>query len=219
MSVLPKLMRIFRDHGYQPLTGYNSHFFQNHRDAPFTRLLSADGQLLGHAGLALQEVMFIEGLQGYVAPKGIFAIGNAYGWSSVALALIFPEAHVVAIDPLVDGIDLTNQLAASNGLALTALVGSSPDDVAATVARNLPGGIDLALIDAMHTNEAALDDFKAVQAAAHDRTVFIFHDVMTWKLEDAMFAIRDLGYTMRILTRTPSGMAIAYRVATPELDA
>jgi hypothetical protein len=42
---------------------------------------------------------------------------------------------------------------------------------------------------------------------------------MTWKLEDAMFAIRDKGYTLRILTRTPSGMAVVYRTAGAELDA
>lgn len=219
MSVLPKLLQIFREHGYQPLTGYNSYFFQNHRDAPFTRLLSGDGQLLGHAGLALQEIMFVEGMQDYFEPANVFAIGNAYGWSSVALSLIFPAARVVALDPLSDGIELTNSLAEFNGLPLTAVVGSSPDDVAGTIDRHLAGRVDLSLIDAMHTNEAVLADFKAVQPATHDRTVFVFHDVMTWKLEDAMFAIRDMGYTMRILTRTPSGMAVAYRAAGPELDA
>ena len=219
MSVLPKLMQIFRDHGYQPLTGYNSYFFQNHRYAPFTRLLSGDGQLLGHAGLALQEVMFIEGFRDYLAPKSVFAIGNAYGWSSIALSLIFPAARVAALDPLSEGIELTNSLASENGLSLTAIVGSSPNDVAGTIERHLSGRIDLALIDAMHTNEAVLADFEAVQAAAHNETVFIFHDVMTWKLEDAMFAIRDKGYTLRILTRTPSGMAVVYRTAGAELDA
>lgn len=218
MSVLPKLIQLFREHGYQPLTGYNSYFFQNHRDAPFTRLLSADGQLLGHAGLALQEVMFVEGLKDYLAPSNVFAIGNAYGWSSVALSLIFPAARVVAIDPLTEGVDLTNSLSATNGLLLTAIVASSPGDVAAVAARHLPGKVDFALIDAMHTNEAVVADFQAVQAVAHDRTVFLFHDVMTWKLEDAMFSIRDLGYTIRILTRTPSGMAIAYRTISPELE-
>lgn len=219
MSILPKLIQIFREGGHSPVTGYNSYFFQNFRDAPFTRLLAPDGSLLGHAGLALQEVMFIEGLRAYMAPKSIFAIGNAYGWSSVALSLIFPDAKVVAIDPMSEGIEMTNKLAAANRLPLTAIVGSSPEDVGPIVARDLPGKVDLALIDAMHTNEAVIADFKAVQAVSHDQTLFIFHDVMTWKLEDAIFAIRDMGYGIRFLTRTPSGMAVACRAATMELDA
>jgi predicted O-methyltransferase YrrM len=219
MSILPKLLQIFRDHGYHALTGYNSHFFQNFRDAPFTRLLSTDGQLLGHAGLALQEVMFIEGLASYIAPRNILAIGNAYGWSSVALSLIFPGARVAALDPLTEGIELTNSLAAGSTLSLTAVVGSSPEDVAGTVSRHLQGPVDLALIDAIHTNEAVVADFKAVEAVAYPSTVFIFHDVMTWKLEEALFAIRDMGYRMRILTRTPSGMAVVCKTATADLDA
>lgn len=219
MSILPKLLQMYRDHGYHPLTGYNSHFFQNYRDAPFTRLLSADGQLLGHAGLALQEVMFVEGMRDYVAPRNILAIGNAYGWSSVALSLIFPQARIVAIDPLAEGIELTNSLAVANGLPLTAIVASSPGDVAPVVRSHLSGPVDLALIDAIHTNEAVIEDFRAVQAVAGPETIYIFHDVMTWKLEDALFTIRDAGYRMRILTRTPSGMAVAYQAATRELDA
>jgi predicted O-methyltransferase YrrM len=217
MSILPRLQQIYERRGYRVLSGFNSYFFQNFRDAPFTKLLQPDGQLLGNDGLALQEVMFLEGLKDYVAPSTALVIGNAYGWSTIALSLIFPGARVAALDPLADGIELTRSLAAENGLPIAPIVGESPGDVAAVVRDQLGGKVDFVLIDALHTSEAVLADFQAAQPWSHERTLFVFHDVITWHLEDALFAVRDRGLQMRILTRTPSGMAIAYRTAPAEL--
>lgn len=211
MSILPKLMKAYRDQGLTPLTGYNPAHFNGFSDAPFTQFLNQDKQLVGFLGLALQEIMFLESLGGVLSPKNILVIGNAHGWSTVALSLIFPQAKVVAIDPGVDGNALTNRIAAACGLNMRAVEGYSPQAVAPVVAEHLNGKPDLVLIDAVHTNEAIIDDFTACRAVASDDAIWLFHDVINCSLVDGVNRIREIsGLTVQVLTRTASGITVAY---------
>ncbi|HEY1719745.1 MAG TPA: class I SAM-dependent methyltransferase [Magnetospirillaceae bacterium] len=219
MSILPKLFQLYVDAGYQPLTGYNSYFFQNYRAAPFTKLVKG-GQATSEWGLALQEIMFLEHFGTYLKPKRVFVIGNAEGWSTIALALTFPDGKVVGIDPNSPGNQLTNQIARKNGLTVQAVDASSPGDVKAVCDQFLDGPIDLALIDGVHQPENMVVDFEAVQARAAPDAIFVFHDVMIWNLVDTFHALREKhGLQGRILTRTPSGMAVAWRTASPDFVA
>lgn len=214
MSVLPKLMKAYREQGLTPLTGYNPHHFNGYMDAPFTCFLNQDKQLIGYLGLALQEIMFLEPLGGLLSPRNILVIGNAHGWSTVALAMIFPQARVVAIDPGRDGNALTNRIAKACGLNLLAVEGYSPAAVGGVVAEYLDGKPDLILIDAVHTNEAVLADFVGCEPVAANSAVWLFHDVINHGMVDAISRIRETsGLTVQVLTRTASGMAIAYRDA------
>lgn len=211
MTILPNLIALYRRFGYEPVTGYNSYHFHNYMNAPFTGFLK-DGRFYGSYGLALQEVMFLEHFRDYLQPRSILVIGNAYGWSTLALALIFPGARVVAIDPFQDGNALTNALARANGLDAIAVDGHSPVDVAAVAAAHLPGPLDLCLIDAVHDGESIQRDFAACLPLLDARGVVLFHDVINWGLVEAFNRIRaQPGVEGMVLTRTPSGMAVAWR--------
>ena len=214
--MLPKLMSLYRKAGYEPLTGYNSYFFQNYLTAPFTKLFKG-GTATGDWGLALQEVMFLEHFNHYLKPKTVLVVGNAQGWSTIALSLIFPEARVVGIDPAPEGNALTNEIAKANGLKVTAVNGASPGDVKAIVDQHLGAPLDFVLIDAMHLHDNVIADFAATQALASETTVTAFHDILIWSLVDAFNTLCGQWKMQgRVLTRTPSGMAVAWKSAPAE---
>jgi Methyltransferase domain len=217
-SIIPRLFGIYRAAGHEPLTGYSPFHFFNVRDVSFTIFLK-DSRIWGCPGVALQEVMFFERFRDYIAPKRVLVIGNAFGWSTLALALIFPEAKTVAIDPDVEGVNFTNELITKNNLTARAVVGRSPQDVAAVVEQHLGGPLDFALIDAVHTNEAVTADFAAVKKAAADGAFYLFHDVINWNMIEGFNAIlAKYALKGKVFTRTPSGMALAYSQMPPAFE-
>ena len=219
MSILPKLNEIYRSAGLHPLTGHSSKHMYDWMDAPFTRFFDGAG-IVGCAGLSLYEIMFLEPLRSFIDPKSILVIGNAHGWSTIALALIFPQAKIVAIDPDQGGVDLTNRLAKANGLSIEVVTAFSPDGVKPACATHLPGAVDLTLIDALHTNEAIKVDFAAAAEVSAPNALYLFHDVINWRMTAGLKDIQQSsGLNARILTRTPSGMAAVYRDVSPELQA
>jgi Methyltransferase domain len=220
-SITTELFRIYRESGYEPITGYSPYHFNNFRDSPFT-IFVKNGQIVGlpNFGLALQEVMFIERFPEYIAPKNVLVIGNALGWSTVTLSLMFPKARTVAIDVDATGISATNELIERNKLPALAVTARSPDDVAAVVQKHLNGPVDFCLIDAIHTNEALLADFTAVRPVAAPSAIYLLHDVINWHMIDAVNRILS-SYSLKgkIFTRTPSGMGLIYPSISPEFDA
>ena len=117
--------------------------------------------------------MFLEQFPDLISPQRILIIGNAFGWSTIALALMFPNAKTVAIDPNIQGVNFTNDLIAKNNLSARAVAGRSPEDVAVVVRDHLGGPADFSLIDAIHTNEAVTADFAAVKSVATDQALFL----------------------------------------------
>lgn len=219
MSVIPDLFAAYRDLGYVPVTGHNPAHFEGWRDAPFTSFLK-DGNLVGiqGLGLALQEIMFLDGLGPLLAPANILVIGNSFGWSTIALSLIFPKARVLAIDPQDKGNALTAEIAGRRKLDVVAAAGSSPQDVAPLVGRHLAGKPDLVLIDAVHNNEALVADFAACRAVAADNALYLLHDVMNWNMGGALDQIvKTDGLKAILLTRTASGMAAVWRDISPDV--
>ena len=218
-SSLPKLFSVYRAAGYEPITGYSPFHFFNWREAPFTRFIKGE-QIHGIFGIALQEVMFVEHFHGFISPRSILIIGNAHGWSINALALIFPEARIVAMDPDPAGVEFTNQLIAANGFTAKAVVAHSPDDVTRVVNEHLDGSVDFSLIDAVHDNQAIKVDFGAVQSVATDDAHYLFHDVINWNMIDGFKELLASGQLQgKVFTRTTSGMALAYSNLSPEFSA
>jgi hypothetical protein len=218
-TVLPRLFSIYRTAGLEPVTGHSPFHFFNWRDAPFTRFLKGT-ELRGIFGMALQEIMFVEHFRDFISPRRILIIGNAHGWSTVALALIFPEAKIVAIDPDRTGVEFTNQIIAANGLAAKAVVSSSPTDVTRVVNEHLDGSVDFSLIDAIHENEAIKADFAAVKKVAVDNAYYLLHDVINWNM---IAGFKELLATHHlqgmVFTRTASGMALAHSNILPDFSA
>ena len=217
-TILPKLFNIYRSASYEPITGYSPFHFFNYRDISFTHFLK-DNHILGCPGLALQEIMFIEQFQSFISPRRILIIGNAFGWSTIALALIFPGAKTVAIDPDADGVNITNNLIAKNSLPARAVIARSPEDVAAVVREHLDGSVDFSLIDAIHTDEAMAADFGAIKVMATDDAFYLFHDVINWNMIKGFSALLAKFHLKgKVFTRTASGMALAYPSASPAFE-
>jgi predicted O-methyltransferase YrrM len=210
-TILPKLFAIFREAGHEPLTGYSISHFPKWPAAPFTVFLK-HGKPVGCPGLSLQEIMFIEHFRNYIRPSRIFIVGNALGWSTVALTLVFPEAVTVAIDTDGKAVDWTNDLLTRNRLCAIAVRARSPDDVAKVVDQHLKGPIEFSLIDAHHTNDALIADFAAIHAVSAKNAIHLFHDVINRRMQPGFNRIlTNHELRGRIFPRTPSGMALAYR--------
>ena len=113
--------------------------------------------------------------------------------------------------PVSEGLDLTNRIFKKLDLDGIAVMGESPKDVARICDEYLDGPLDFVLIDADHTNEALVADFWATNGKASSGCVYLFHDVLNFNMVDGFSRIlKESHLDGHLLTKTPSGMAIAY---------
>lgn len=229
MSIVPRLFALYRQRGFAVVSGLNPTHWQGLNSAPFTWLMRDGRSYTNGLGIALQEVFFLESLFSHYHPQQLFVIGNSFGWSAVALALLNPAAQTVAIDAGFDeraseGLELTNSIARAAGLKLRAVKGTSPQDVAGILARCFERPVDFAFIDGYHSNEQIVLDFHAIRPQASPDAVYLFHDVHEFDLYEGLARIEaESGLQLRRLLATPSGMAAAYPAAmaatlAPTLD-
>ena len=215
MSKLGELIAAYERHGYGVRTGLNPAHFGGDRRVSYTHCYDADEDFVSSGGgLSLQESYLIESIGSCIQPKRIFGIGNAFGWSTLMLSMVFPDSDVVVVDNLSEGadarkgFDLTRAIADDLGLRVHLVEGRSPDDVAGIVESRL-GGIDFALVDGLHTNEQQSADYTAIKPFLGSDSVALFHDVLDWGLLPSFEKIRlDWSGYSEILHRTPSGMGI-----------
>jgi hypothetical protein len=202
----------------------------------------------GGGGVSWQEIPCFELLSHCFTPERVLIIGNSFGWSTLLSSLLWPRAQVVAMDigvqPPADGaqrvlagiltrlrgdgapfspnptfgIELTNALAAKHHLKAKAVLSASPQDVPAVIKQHLGGPPDFAFIDGYHIPPQVLLDFDACYQAAGENCVYLFHDVVNFKLREAFEECqKKSGLEGGILWRTPSGMALLYSKKQAEL--
>jgi predicted O-methyltransferase YrrM len=216
MPILPRLVSLYEIRGIQISTGLNPSLFGNYSAAPFTWFIQGGRSLTNGLGIALQEIYFLECLFARFRPERLFVIGNSVGWSTFALAMLNPDARVLAIDAgfdrfSIDGLDFTNRVAAEEGLAIEAVKAVSPQDVGPTLQAHAMAPIDFAFIDGLHTVEQVELDFDAIRPHAVPGCVYVFHDVQAAKLHAAIERIAEKSaLTWDLLLGTPSGIAIMY---------
>jgi predicted O-methyltransferase YrrM len=221
MPIIARLKRLYEERGIRVVTGLDPSRLGGFAQAPFTWLVKDGASLTNGLGIALQEVYLLECLFDGFHPARIFAIGNAWGWSTLALALSNPAARVVAIDAGYDrnaraGIEFTNRVAEEEGLAACAVEGVSPGDVAQIVARHALAPLDFVLIDGGHSIAQVELDFDAVWPLAARHCLYLFHDVETFGLHRGLERIAaKSGLAWELLLATPSGMAVLYDRASP----
>lgn len=223
-NVFLRLLKAYKRHGYSVRAGLNPFYFAE-ADAPFARLYGADGTPVGvGAGLAPQEVQFLELLLGTITPANALVVGNAFGWSSIAVGLSAPGASVVAMEAGIEGdgtevgTALTHAIAADEGVDVRVVSAFSPRDTAAVVADAWQGQpLDFVLIDGLHVNEQLLRDIEGVVPFASDRCVFFMHDVLSWHMLEAFNdAPFPSGFERRLLTRLPSGPGLVFPATLPD---
>ena len=210
------LLDIYESAGFQVQTGWNSFHLNNWRDAAFTSLRK-DGRPLdtGGGGLSWHEIPCLELISRRLAVERILIIGNSFGWSTLLISLLWPQAKVVAMDigfqppgdaaqkllegiisrirggqpPLnpkpTYGIELTNELAQRHGLKARAILSASPQDVDRVTAEHLGGPLDFVFIDGYHIPPQVILDFAACRKVASKNCVYLFHDVINWGLRGA----------------------------------
>jgi hypothetical protein len=220
MDYLARLKATYRHHaGIDVVSGLSPYHFSNYRDAPFTHFLRGGDSLTENLGISLWELLVLERFCHAQAPRSIFIIGNGLGWSAIALAMMNPDAFVVAIDPHT-GIELTNRIAFRERLSCTAVQASSPGDNARIIQEYCPSPPDLVLIDGLHSNEQIVLDFNATFAVSGREAAYFFHDIVNFDLFDGLSRISETGRSSAMSTHllmcTPSGMAVVARNDAPQ---
>lgn len=216
MPIIAELVELYRSEGIAISTGLPPHRFGGYGGAPFTWFLKDGQSLTNGLGIAMQEVYLLEHLFAAFQPRRALVIGNAFGWSTLAIAALLKGGQVVAIDSGSDrnslaGLELTNRLAARGKLPAKAVKGMSPGDVATIVDTTLGGPVDFAFIDGLHTGAQVVLDYTAVRTKAAADAVYLFHDVQEFGLGAGIAEIERLaGLKATMLAATQSGMAMLF---------
>lgn len=222
MKAIIQLHNIYARYGYTIRTGLQPfHFPGNaYKNIPFTGLFRGTENLDVGGGISLIEMYFFASLSESYHPERIFIIGNAFGLSTVLLALLNPGARIVAIDAGIEGVDndlgneLTRQIAKDEGLNIEVVNGYSPQDVPQAMGQ-LGGTPDMVFIDGLHTNNQQSDDFNACWPHGGAQCLYILHDVLIHKMMSSFEEISAKHPEMStdILWRTASGICVLYSEA------
>lgn len=223
MGVFDALVEAYETEGIETASGLNPTLTQDYFGASFTWLVKDGKSVTDGLGISSVEIYFLECLARARPVHKIFVIGNAFGWSTLALALANDGAGVVAIDAGFDentsqGIDVTNRMANRLGLNVQVVEAVSPQDVGSVVRERL-GHIDLAFIDGFHTPTQIVQDWQAVRPFLHDDSVVLFHDVIFCDLVSGYERIvEESGWTGSIMHATTTGMGLLARAYNPALN-
>jgi predicted O-methyltransferase YrrM len=210
-ETLRRLKDIYATKGIELTVGVNSYLCSNLRSAPFALYHQNDALMTPHSGIAYGELLLIAQIAKTVAARRLFIIGNGFGWSTIGLAFLCPAAKVVALEPDA-GIELTNDIAQERNLDAVVIPGRSPEDNRAAIQHHLGGVPDLILINAIHEQGAMSADFASVFEICGPDTIYIFHDILTFGLGEALrrlhqeFAAKET--VLWIAAETSSGLGI-----------
>lgn len=234
MDVYVRLIEIYQKYGIRISGGlfpwhfecsYPTGATRLHRLQPFMGSLYQGKSLNIGGGVSPLEALVLSSTSRAMKPKRIFIIGNAFGWSTFVLGLANPDAQVVAIDALVEGLEanqgfeITKQIIKAEGLDNISVVEAfSPDDVAQVCRTHFDGPIDFALIDGKHSNEQQTLDFHAVRQELADTGIIFLHDVLNWNMVSSFMKLKRSNRDLigKILMRTPSGMGVFHTKDIPK---
>ena len=146
-------------------------------------------------------------------PAMIFGIGNGFGWSTIALRMLWPEAWITVLDAETEGVDnaetnrLTRRIMAELGQG-EIVPGSSPRDVSWVLQGPPPAG--LCFIDGCHTNDQQTADFDAVRPFLAPEHIVFFHDVVLCDMTRSWRSIAAQYPGQAKILDTPTGMGCVW---------
>ncbi len=216
MAIFESLVEAYATEGMQTAAGLNPTLTQDFFAAPFAWLTKDGESVTDGVGISPAELYLVECLAQARPAEKIFVLGNAFGWSTLALAMANPGAKVVAIDAGFDentliGLETTNRIAKRLSLDVTAVKAVSPQDVPAVLEQYLPE-IDLAFIDGFHSPTQVVADWRAVQPYLGEDALVLFHDIVFCELQTGFEKIvGESGWQGAILPATTTGMALLAR--------
>ena len=166
-------------------------------------------------GASWADIAVWERLAQTFTPYAIFGIGNGFGWSTLALRLIWKAPPMVILDAETEGADnvLGNQLTSAILKELNddtvVMKGASPERAPNALAWFcIPPG--LVFIDGEHTTEAMLADFEVVRRYLAAQHIVFFHDVLLCRMQAAWERIERLYPGRSRLLDTPTGMGVVW---------
>ncbi len=213
MSTYARLCGLYRRAGFRIVAGIPKDFSRS-RVTEFAWLFKEGRPQTYHLGISPLEIYFLESLFQLLHPSRILVIGNSFGWSSFALAMLNPDAKVLTIEvgeePFTDmWIELSNEIANREGLAAKAVKGRSPDDLQKIMAQADFADVDFAFIDGSHSPSHIRADFEGTLPHASGSAVFVFHDVVGFNLWDEFYRLAgQYALTGKLLLGTTSGIGI-----------
>ena len=157
----------------------------------------------------------------------IFVIGNAWGFSALCLAMIFPNARIDVIDAECEGDDVgfgsvvTNEIVKKYGLKVNLLKLESPGQVPMAAGNRK---YDIGLVDGRHGDMQLVEDFLALVPHMRERNLILMPCVTYKKMERGVGVVgrvaKLLGYDFfeKAAGVTFGGTAIAGRLVSLNPD-
>lgn len=216
----PTVIKAYSELGYKLHVGNNNYF-------P-AQLLRADGTPLNTGGgMCVEDITFWSFLSYVWQPSGVYIIGNAFGYSALNIAALFPKAAIDVIDAETEGDDniegsmLTRAIAEKHFPNLKLYKGFSPQDLN-RARRSGNQQYDACVVDGFHHPEQLKKDFIGMKVFLKDRALVYFHDAGTFNLHAAVEALaeeyRSEGWRYYKLDFVPFGVAILCR-NLPDVEA
>lgn len=172
------------------------------------------------ASIGEDEIRIFYELAQLTRPSSSLVIGHSFGLSTFCLALASPESRVVAIDNWGDGDTsfiarpLSEAIIADEGLSHRVYVhaGTSPADTSEALHRGgVDATLDLAFIDGLHNDEAAVADFHGLVPHLSPRSIVLWHNVhRTVNAFTAGTATTNAWFDQRHVLRTHGPLGIHF---------
>ncbi len=185
------------------------------------RLVSVGG------GMCVQDMAFTNFLSSIWQPDSIYMIGNAFGYSSLNFAAIFPNAIVDVIDAEVEGdenvvgSDITRNIARKYFPNLTLFKGFSPQDLD-SCRRSSSQSYSIGVIDGYHHPDQAEKDFRGLLPYLKEEALVYYHDAgmfgLTPRLEALAEEFEKDGWKLFKLDLVPFGACVLLR-NLPDVEA
>lgn len=188
--MLPKVLDAYHKAGFTVDMGSPERLYSTLFDLKHRRTVNCSG------GFTVSDAFLFSAIARMVQPSNILVIGNSFGLSTFVLAELFPGAVIDAIDAEVEnvepgsGSEVTRRIAASDFPNVTLTIGFSPNDLP-RVANGKK--YQFIFVDAMHTNEAVLADYRGITELLAGDCIVYFHDVANCNMHSAWETIRRDG--------------------------
>jgi predicted O-methyltransferase YrrM len=217
--VFSEIYRRYADLNFEVFGGFSPYLSGSNKRTLGNYIANDELLMSSSGGIANDEATFMYGLCEVMKPKNILVIGNSYGFSTLFLSLVNPNANLVAFDKFrTEGIKVTQKLL--DGLHHKNVIqASTPDDIPSIVSNYFPEKkIDFVLVDAVHTNEMQTAEFDVLKPYLNDNSIIIFHDVVSCDLLDSYHFLEksNPNRIFRLMHKTSTGLALCLTGAASE---
>lgn len=180
----PLVINAYNALGYKVHVGNNMSFS--------AKILDADNnQVDAGGGMCVEDISFWMFLSTLWHPNSMYIIGNAFGYSALNMAAIFPQCKIDVIDAEIEGHQnqegskVTKKIAKKHFKNLELFIGFSPQDIP-LCRRHSQQTYDCCIVDGLHHPEQLKKDFIGIKQYLNNMSLVYFHDAGTFNLYSAI---------------------------------